>query len=38
MRGEARAQALARLAPELLLLVEFVTANDRKAGQDWLSR
>ena len=38
MRGEAGAQALARLTPELLLLVESVAANNRKAGQDRLSR
>ncbi len=38
MRGEAGAQALARLAPELLLLVERAPAGDRKARQDRLSR
>ena len=38
MRGEAGAQALARLAPELLLLVERRAAGDRKARQDRLSR
>ena len=38
MRGEARAQALARLTPELLLLVESDAAGNRKARQDRLSR
>ena len=38
MRGKARAQALARLTPELVLLVESRAASDRKARQDRLSR
>ena len=38
MRGEARAQTLARLTSELLFLVDSGAANDRKARQDRLSR
>ena len=38
VRGKARAQAVARLTSELLLLVESGPAHDRKARQDRLSR
>src|ERR1700733_3315571 len=38
VRGKARAQAVARLASELLLLVESGATSGRKAGQDRLSR
>ena len=38
VRGKARAQAVARLTSELLLLVESGAASGRKAGQDRLSR
>ena len=38
VRGKARAQALVRLTPELLLLVESGAARGRKTRQDRLSR